>query len=564
MKNHFKEFEEDFLNPDENNFEVLCEKIKELFKHINKNNISGMPQMKINPSFFYDDELKKASIPEKGMTSPDILKKVSESFEGLIRFHDTNTLFNITPSPALDTIAVSTLVNLYNPNLLWDYTSGKIILFEKKVIKYLCDLVGFDYKKADGFSCFGGKATLTYAIKEGLNECNRDIIRKGIRDDYVVIAAKSCHYTIESCCNYLGLGSDACIRVDCDKEENILIPELKKTIENCIKNNKKIACIILSGGGTLDVNIDPIEDACILRDSIVKKYNLNYIPHLHVDSVIGWLWFFYKDYNFKKNILEIDKSVLEKIENTSKRLRATRLADSFSADFHKTGFCPYVSSFYISKSAKNLQSLNREDCFQAKKQRYGDCQIYQASMENSRSGAGILSAWTVMNRFGVLGFQKYLAYLLTTSFYMRYKIIDSYSDHFEVLNNFASGQCIMLRPKFSKIDIPFEKLLNDSKEKKKIYNDYCSDFYKYISFNLCRPENKKIYPLLGVLTNYRHRTLGSDISALRILPTSVFLDKKTCDNLLKLIIETKLSFEESRNLKINKFNDFKINEHQPS
>lgn len=424
-------------------------------------------------------------------------------------------------------------------------------------------MVGFDYKYADGFSCFGGKATLSYAIKEGMNKCNRNVIKKGIKDDYVVITAKSCHYTIESACNYLGLGHDACIRVRCDKEENIIVSELKKEIEDAVKNDKKIACIILSGGGTLDINTDSIEEICKLRDSIVKKYNLNYIPHIHVDTVIGWLWFFYKNYDFAKNSLEIEKNVLAKIKNTTNRLRATELADSFSADFHKTGFCPYISSFYVSKSAESLQSLNREAYTKMENPKYGDYQIYQASIENSRSGAGILSAWTVMNRFGILGFQKYLAYMLTTSMYMRKKIEEIYGDHFEVLNNFASGQCIMLRPKFAEIDIPFYELLNESQDKKKIYNDYCSDFYKYISFNLCRLENSKSYPLIGVLSNYRKRTLGSDLSALRILPTSAYLNKKKCDILLKLIINTKLNFEKIRNSEMDDFKKFEMNEHQP-
>lgn len=228
-----------------------------------------------------------------------------------------------------------------------------------------------------------------------------------------------------------------------------------------------------------------------------------------------------------------------------------------------SGFCPYVSSFYVSKSASELQSINKEECSQIKDPKYGDYQVYNATMENSRSGTGILTAWTVMNRFGISGFQKYLAYLLTTSMYMRNKIINSYSDHFEVLNNFASGQCIMLRPKFTEVNLPFKELLNASQEEKKTYNDYCSDFYKHISFELCQSKNKKIYPLLGVLTKYRQRTLGSDITAIRILPSSVYLNKKICDKLLELIIETKLDFEKIRNKKIKNFSDFEMHEHQP-
>ena len=43
----------------------------------------------------------------------------------------------------------------------------------------------------------------------------------------------------------------------------------------------------------------------------------------------------------------------------------------------------------------------------------------------------------------------------------------------------------------------------------------------------------------------------------------LFKNKKICDKLLKLIIETKLDFEKIRNKKIKSFSGFKIHEHQP-
>ena len=53
--------------------------------------------------------------------------------EGCIRHQDPTAAFNIIPAPMLDVVAGLTLINLYNPNCTWDFISGKLCLFEKKL-----------------------------------------------------------------------------------------------------------------------------------------------------------------------------------------------------------------------------------------------------------------------------------------------------------------------------------------------------------------------------------------------------------------------------------------------
>jgi len=562
MKNYFVDLQKEFFSPDESNFKLLTERIGLYYKKIFKKIDLDSPRIKLDKIFTYEEELSKSFIPDQGLNIEELSEKCAEAFEGVIRFHHPDTLFNITPPPAIDTVAISAIVNMYNPNLLWDYVSGKILLYELKVIKYLCDLAGFDYRKAGGFSCFGGKATLMYAVKEGINKTNRDAVKKGLKGDNVVITAKACHYAIESACNYLGLGHEACVRVDCNEKEEIIIDKLEEVIRKNLNDNKKIAAIVLSGGGTLDVNIDPIKRAVELRNKIVKEFNLNYIPHVHVDSVIGWLWLFFKDYDFKGNDLKIEKEVLEKIKIVYNRIAEIKYADSFSADFHKTGFCPYVSSFYISRSADDLSHLDKSGEVENVSYKYGDIQMYQSTIENSRSGAGILSAWLVINKFGMKGFQKYVAYLLSTSVYMRKTIKQQYGDEFETLNDFALGHCIMIKPKLGKNDKSFYKMIHEPDEVKKYYNDYCADLDKYISFEMLNSNLK--YPLLGYLSKYRQRTMNTGLAAFRIFPSSLYYNKKKCDEVLKKIIMLKKKFEKERGTKQKDFNNYLTHDHQPS
>ncbi len=560
MKNYFKKYHNDFLKPDESNFQLISKRMNYFYKKVSKKVDIKLARINIDKVFSYDEELDKTFIPEKGLDDKNLTNSVVEAFEGIIRFHHPNTLFNITPPPAIDTVAISAITNIYNPNLLWDYVSGKIMLYELKVVKYLCDIAGFDYKKASGFFCFGGKGTLMYAIKEGLNNADRATVKTGLKGDNVVITAKACHYAVESACNYLGMGHDACVRVECNDKEEIIVDSLERSIRENLDNNKKIAAIILSGGGTLDINIDPIKEVAKLRDRIVEEYKLDYSPHIHVDSVIGWLWMFFSGYDFNKNELGIEDNVLDRIEKTYLCVSETKYADSFSADFHKTGFCPYVSSFYVTASKANVASLDKESEIESLGNKYGEIQMYQSSIENSRSGAGIMSAWMVINKFGKDGFREYVAYLISTSAYMKKILKGKYQNEYEILNDFALGHCIMIKPKLGEGDIDFYNMIKASDEIKEYYNNYCADLYKYISFETINSD----YPLLGYLAKYRQRTMNTGLAAFRIFPSSLYYDKKICEDVIEKIVLLKRKFEEERGIKQSNFEKYITHEHQPS
>jgi glutamate/tyrosine decarboxylase-like PLP-dependent enzyme len=548
-----KNITSNFLEPNERNFDILLNKQKKLHKILLKStNYTGSPRMIIDAAFKYKERLVEEFIPESGLNENDLYNKISEAFEGVIKFHHTHTLFNITPPTLFDAIAVSSITNLYNPNVLWDINSGKMVLFEKIVVKYLCDLAGFDNETSSGVSCFGGKATFMYAIKQGIENVNRNTKEEGIRDEYVVITSKVCHYTLESVCNFLGLGSKACVRVACDKNENICIDALEKQLRKSVSEGKKIACIVLSGGSTLDLSIDNINEVIKIRDEVCREFNLTYIPHVHFDSVIGWAWLFYKDYDFVKNSLKIKERVLKKIMSTSNKIKGVSLADSFGVDFHKMGFCPYSSSFFISK--KNLGDKNIFD------KSYGDEQVYTYTMENSRSGTGILSSWVSINSLGIEGFRKYIAYSMEISEYLRNKIENEYPEEFQILNDFSEGVCIMLKPHYKNQKTDFYKLLHQNEKRKGDYNIYCEKFYKYVFYNICTKKNK--YPLIGFLSNYRKRTIGSDLSAIRLFPVSLFLDNKMCDELLKDLIKMKKEFEQFY-LNRDTLDNISIHDHQP-
>ena len=59
---------------------------------------------------------------------------------------------------------------------------------------------------------------------------------------------------------------------------------------------------ILAPVATIDtadaVGIDDLNAIADLRDRVVEEYGLDYLPRIHADTVIGWVWSVFNDYDF--------------------------------------------------------------------------------------------------------------------------------------------------------------------------------------------------------------------------------------------------------------------------
>lgn len=526
------------MRPDESNFDSLLAKMTSLHDSIASQVTEGVPRIPQPQRFSYNEI--NHDIPQQGRTSKETFHKLAEAFQGSIRWHQPNTLVNITPNPLLDSVAAVSLATLYNGNTLWDYLTGGITVLEKNVVAFLGHLADWQTTKPDGVSTSGGKATLMYAIRAGLNVCDRASVENGLMADYVVLASATAHYSIEDCCNYLGIGRSNLIRVPVDKNGVMLTDEFEKILRNCIGQGKKIAAIIAGGGDTLEHAVDPIATICRIRDKVTKEMGLAYRPFVHVDSVNGWIGLVFREYDFMQNPLDIDVVSLHSIQTLADRIRQLKLADSFSADFHKTGLAPYTSSFFVIRDGRQLRSLNRDTLEPHTPQLYGELHTHHFSFENSRSSQGIIGAWTSIQRLGIDGYRRYWAQLNTISNCIRHLIRDEYSEHLRLLNTSALGhpsviQCIP--PGFS---AAFETLEPGSPAFVQ-YRDYCFELYDYMAYGLAK--NNTPYPLLGFIPGYKYEISGIQRPAFLIYLNHTYFTEQDCRDLLDRIIAMKQDFE---------------------
>ncbi|MCH1964950.1 pyridoxal phosphate-dependent decarboxylase family protein [Paraclostridium sordellii] len=518
------ELEKEFLKSNESNFDVLLQKISAIHEHLNNKDLN--PKFKVN-TFSYNEILDEVAIPEKGASSEEVFENLAELFEGSIRTQSPYSLFNMVPSPLIDTVAASTITQLYNTNSLMDSFGGKVLLFEQKIARMLGKLAGWN--DAHGVACNGGKLTLLYAVKSAISKIDPDSRNKGIDKNLVVLTNESSHYCVEHVCSILGLGSDNCIRIKSEDSWKMNIKNLLETIEEQHKNGKKVAAIICAGGTTINFACDDTVSVYKNVKELFENSNQNYFPYFHLDSVIGWLWMNFIGVSESELNEKIpNKKIRNKIMEVVKRIEGVSNFDSFGVDMHKNGLCPYSTSMFISKTDDNFDYLNDgkysygEDDYE-----FGNFRAYRYTFENSRPATGIVNSWIAMNRLGRTGFQDYLIKLKDISEELKTKLEES--EKISILNK-SLGWEIVFDIDFNRI----EKKYNGSYESiAKAFMQYCWD----------EVNAGKVVPLISIVPEYKIYPGDINHTAFLIFPMSMYLDSEIISDIVIKLNETIDEFE---------------------
>lgn len=518
------ELEKEFLKSNESNFDVLLQKISAIHEHLNNKDLN--PKFKVN-TFSYNEILDEVAIPEKGASSEEVFENLAELFEGSIRTQSPYSLFNMVPSPLIDTVAASTITQLYNTNSLMDSFGGKVLLFEQKIARMLGKLAGWN--DAHGVACNGGKLTLLYAVKSAISKIDPDSRNKGIDKNLVVLTNESSHYCVEHVCSILGLGSDNCIRIKSQDGWKMNIKNLLETIEEQHKNGKKVAAIICAGGTTINFACDDTVSVYKNVKELFENSNQDYFPYFHLDSVIGWLWMNFIGVSESELNEKIpNEKIRNKIMEVVKRIEGVSNFDSFGVDMHKNGLCPYSTSMFISKTDDNFDYLNDgkysygEDDYE-----FGNFRAYRYTFENSRPATGIVNSWIAMNRLGRTGFQDYLIKLKDISEELKTKLEES--EKISILNK-SLGWEIVFDIDFNRI----EKKYNGSYESiAKAFMQYCWD----------EVNAGKVVPLISIVPEYKIYPGDINHTAFLIFPMSMYLDSEIISDIVIKLNETIDEFE---------------------
>jgi len=487
----------------------------------------------------YKPFLDSENLPINSKQPEEVIKHLSKYFQRAVQWENAETMINITPPANLVSIASLAYASLFNPNFAQDVPSGYLLATELVVTKFLAELVGWDAKKSGGVFTFGGKGIGLYAGKIGLVKAVPNVKRLGVSNSQALIItsekAHPCHFEI---CDWLGLGSDNCLSLPTATNGQMDLKILEDTLREKVGKGAKIGCIIINGGTTNEVIVDPIKKIVDIRDRLVCEFQLEYRPHIHVDSVIGWVWLVYNYYDFKKNRLNMSQAEQTKMSAMCDKISELKYADSFGVDFHKTGFCPYISSCIMVKDRADLHALGGKSPYDLDCLKHGEYSPFEWTLELSRSACGPISAYTAFKLFGVEGFQELIHTMFSNGEYIR-SLLNEKND-FEVINNKTEGfaTLFVILPQPNTLQYrDYLKLNEPEVQPLLVYNQ------QFFLFLLEKYETGEIGFRLTFSANYKPQGAKAKTGCLKIYQSSPIATREKIHKVIKQLIELKKEFD---------------------
>lgn len=507
----------------------------EIDKRISKLHDYNYPLVSGSYSVDVYDYLKNRTLNTEPMEPEAVFDYMMYYFNNLPDWSNPGTMINVIPNVNLVSAAAAGIAELFNPNCAQDTYSGNLLLAELEVVKYMSDLIEWDWTESVGLFTFGGTATNMYATKLAFLNADPESAAKGaVRGKYFFITSEighPCHYQL---CDWLGLGRDTCVEVACTEKGELDINKTADIVRNNLRAGKTFLGFNLTGGSTNEMYIDSVKEIYKLRESVVEEFSLDYKPMIHVDSVLGWVYLFFKNYNFTSNPQNYTSDTLNTLKSLYHKVAQFSYADTIGIDFHKTGFCPYVTSLFLVKNKSQYFKLNPTQTHDIRTMGYGDYNPFYTSLEYSRSAKGPIAALSCLKSLGSSAFCELIGDLTDAALCFRKYlgndsricIIDPETEGFATIFS-------LIPPNLQIESVSDIKLLSEEELAqirklnttfgKKVLAD-CVKHYKHFIFTASRS-----YTLPG--TNIR-------IGALKAYPMSVFFDKNNALSIAQEILES--------------------------
>jgi aromatic-L-amino-acid decarboxylase len=265
-------------------------------------------------------------------------RQLFERFEREIMPHAMNIpspryygLFN--PTPLAAAVWADALCSAINQNGAAWRNSPSASVIEARVLRWLCDIIGYGAGSFGTLTSGGSEANLI-ALK-----CARDRAAEFVRDrglraaswsaprtsgetspaatagNMIVYASEQCHYSFVKSVDILGLGRENLRKVATDERFHLRTDALRRAIEDDLEAGHLPVCIAGAAGATSTGVIDPLDELA----SIAREYKLWF----HVDAAYG--------------------GALAMSEKYRARLRGIERADSVTIDPHKWMFVPFAA-----------------------------------------------------------------------------------------------------------------------------------------------------------------------------------------------------------------------------
>ena len=219
----------------------------------------------------------ECSVPGEYGKSIDVLFSEIESliYSSFNPVHP-GSLAHLDPPPLIISILGDLIAAGLNNNLLAHELSPSISLLEESICKWFAKKLGFP-DLAGGVAASGGTLSNLNALVAARNYAGLETDPKA-----TYLISEDAHSSFVKCSRIMGLEKNNLIKVKTDENGCLDMIELKKNIDICSKEGKRIFAIVATLGTTVRGAIDPIDDI----GRICNERNI----WLHIDGSIGGIF----------------------------------------------------------------------------------------------------------------------------------------------------------------------------------------------------------------------------------------------------------------------------------
>lgn len=263
------------------------------------------------------EKLFDEPFPEKGITAAEILERYKHDvLPHVMQVASPRYFGQFNPTPLPIGVWADALSSSVNQNAGAWRNGPTSAMIEARVVRWLCELVGYG-PKSFGVLASGGTEANLIALKCARDNAYRAAVKDGLRSapgDLVVYASEQVHFSVERSVDILGLGRNSLRKIETDERFHLRPDALRKQIATDRSAGRTPCCVIGIAGTTSTGVIDPLEELA----SIARENHCWY----HVDAAYGGTLAF---------------------SNTHRdKLRGIEQADSITFDPHKWMFVPFA------------------------------------------------------------------------------------------------------------------------------------------------------------------------------------------------------------------------------
>ncbi|MCF6402811.1 aspartate aminotransferase family protein [Chitinophaga filiformis] len=252
-----------------------------------------------------------------------------------VTFHLPQYIAHLNCPVVIPAIAAEVLISAINSSLdTWDQSAGGTLI-EQRLIEWTCSEIGFD-NNSDGVFTSGGTQSNLMGLLLARDHYAKERLRYNIKQKglpaessrFRIFVAATGHFSIQKNAALLGLGEQSVVSIPVEGYRmNVAL--LKEAIQQELEEGNIPIAVVGTAGTTDFGNVDPLEEI----GQLAARYKLWF----HVDAAYGCGLLLTSRY----------RHLLKGIE----------LANSVTADYHKSFFQPVSSSAFLVKNKRSLDLL---------------------------------------------------------------------------------------------------------------------------------------------------------------------------------------------------------------